>query len=163
MKKVFFTSLYLVVNVLAIFSCTATKPDTARSISAYKPDDLALYKTIASLDSTYFTAYNSCNMAKQAEMYSEDIEFFHDRGGLMTSKKDLLASIEKNICGKVTRTLVKGSLEVYPISGYGAVEIGYHSFYNNQEPDAPMHPSKFIMMWHFKDGQWKITKVVSLH
>jgi ketosteroid isomerase-like protein len=163
MKQEFFKSICLVLTSLILFSCSAIKPDPAQFIPAYKPDNLELYKTIASLDSTYFAAYNSCNMAKQAEMYAEDIEFFHDRGGLMTSKRDLLASIEKNICGKVTRTLVKGSIEVYPIHGYGAVEIGYHSFYNKQEPDAPMHPSKFIMIWHLKDGQWKINKVISLH
>ncbi|QHL86572.1 DUF4440 domain-containing protein [Nibribacter ruber] len=163
MRRNFLTSLFLVATGLAIFSCSVSKPTAPLPINPYKPENAELYKTIASLDSTYFAAYNSCNMSKQAELYAEDIEFFHDRGGLMTSKKDLLASIEKNICGKVTRTLVKGSLEVYPIKDYGAVEIGYHSFYNNQEPDAPMHPSKFIMMWRLKDGQWKISKVISLH
>jgi hypothetical protein len=42
----------------------------------------------------------------------------------MTSKQGILMR-RKNICGKVTRELVKGSIEVYPIKDYG-VEIGLH-------------------------------------
>jgi len=102
-------------------------------------------------------------MEKQKEIYANDIEFFHDKSGLSTSKSDILEATKNNICGKVTRSLIKGSIEVYPINNYGAVEIGYHKFFNNQEPDAPSNPSKFIIMWHYEKEQWKITKVISLH
>ncbi|MBA6155475.1 nuclear transport factor 2 family protein [Tenacibaculum sp. S7007] len=115
------------------------------------------------MDSIYFTAYNTCDMKTQADIFHEDIEFFHDKGGLTTSKKELLESLEKNICGKVTRTLIKGSIEVYPIKNYGAVEIGYHKFYNNREPEAKSTPSKFIAIWKQENNQWKMTKVISLH
>jgi hypothetical protein len=50
----------------------------------------------------------------------------------------------KNICGKVTRELVKGSIEVYPIKDYGAVEIGLHKFHNNQNETPSKETSKFI-------------------
>jgi hypothetical protein len=102
-------------------------------------------------------------MEKQKEIYAEEIEFFHDKSGLSTSKSDILAATENNICGKVTRTLVEGSIEVYPIHDYGAVEIGYHKFFNNQEPDAISNPSKFIILWKKEMENWKITKVISLH
>ena len=52
----------------------------------------------------------------------------------MTSKPDLIAATKKNICGKVTSELVKGSIEVYPIKDFGAIEIWLHKFHNNQEP-----------------------------
>ncbi|MEX0287978.1 MAG: nuclear transport factor 2 family protein [Flavobacteriaceae bacterium] len=122
-----------------------------------------LYETIVALDSIYFTAYNNCNMKKQDEMYAEDLEFYHDKGGLATSKKDILESIENNICGKVTRELVAGSIEVYPINGFGAVEIGMHKFHNNQEPDAVSEPSKFIVIWKQDGDNWLISRVISLH
>ncbi len=78
--------------------------------------------------SVFFNAYNTCNMELQADFYADDIEFYHDQGGLMTSKQELLDAIRTNICGKVTRELVKGSIEVYPIGTYGAVEMGFHNF-----------------------------------
>ncbi len=133
------------------------------AIPAYVVEDQALYQTISRMDSIYFNAYNTCDLAKQDAIYSEDIEFFHDKGGLTTSKTDLLKALEENICGKVTRELVQGSIEVYPIKEYGAVEIGFHSFRNKEEPDAPSNPSKFIIIWKQQEDDWKITKVISLH
>lgn len=122
-----------------------------------------LYSTIVKMDSIYFTAYNNCDMETQAGLYAEDLEFYHDKGGLSTSKQGILKSIEENICGKVTRELVKGSIEVYPIQGYGAVEMGMHKFHNSQEPGARSLPSKFITIWKKEDDNWKISRVISLH
>jgi hypothetical protein len=102
-------------------------------------------------------------LEKQAFLYSDNLEFFHDKGGLTTSKQEVLDAISKNICGKVTRELVENSIEVYPIHNYGAVEIGYHKFYNNQEPEAIASPSKFIIVWQNDNGSWKLSKVISLH
>lgn len=134
-----------------------------QEIPNYKAADIGLYNQIAKMDSIYFTAYNTCDMKTQANIFHDNIEFFHDKGGLTTSKKELLESLEKNICNKVTRTLIKGSIEVYPIKNYGAVEIGYHKFYNNREPNAKSTPSKFIVIWKQENNQWKMTKVISLH
>ena len=122
-----------------------------------------LYETIIKLDSTFFHAYNTCDIDKQADFYSDSIEFYHDHGGLTTSKQDILAGTRRNICGKVTRELVKGSVDVSPIPGYGAVEIGMHMFHNNQEKDQIPRPSRFVIIWRNKDGKWTITRVISLH
>ncbi|OIR08317.1 hypothetical protein GALL_94850 [mine drainage metagenome] len=117
------------------------------------------------MDSIYFTAYNNCDMQTQESLFSDSIEFYHDKGGLSTSKKDILDAIKKNICGKVTRELIKGSIEVYPINGFGAVEMGLHRFHNNREPESnqPKEGSKFIIIWHNKNSKWEITRVISLH
>ena len=122
-----------------------------------------LYQTVIRLDSTFFNAYNTCDIARQAEFYSDSIEFYHDKGGLTTSKQEILDATRKNICGKVTRELVKGSIEVSPIAGYGAVEIGMHMFHNNQEKNQIPHPSRFVIIWQNRDGKWMITRVISLH
>lgn len=122
-----------------------------------------LYKTVAQLDSIFFAAYNNCDIAKQAAFYADSIEFYHDKSGLSTSKKELLENTQKYICGKVTRELVKGSIEVSPIPGFGAVELGSHMFHNNQEKDAVSKPSKFVIIWRNQNGKWTITRVISLH
>lgn len=135
------------------------------SITAYaqnKPKS-ELYRTIARMDSVYFHAYNSCDMDTQARIYSDSIEFYHDDSGLETSKKDLLKAIKENICGKVTRELVPGSLEVYPLPGFGAVEIALHRFINHAEHDHVSEPSRFIVIWRQRDGKWQITRVISTH
>lgn len=126
-------------------------------------EETSLYEEIVQMDKIYFDAYNTCDMETQASLYDEDIEFYHDKGGLATSKSELLESLEKNICGKVTRELVEGSIEVYPIANFGAVQIGMHKFFNNQEPDAISKPSKFITIWRKTEESYKISRVISLH
>lgn len=127
------------------------------------PEDSELYRTILDMDAAYFTAYNTCDLETQANLLSDDLEFYHDLGGLSTSKAEIIKSIEANICGKVTRNLVEGSVEVHEIAGFGAIEIGYHTFFNNQEPEAPSKPSRFITIWKRNDGAWKMHRIVSLH
>jgi hypothetical protein len=36
----------------------------------------------------FFHAYNSCDINKQALIYGESLEFYHDKGGLTTSKQE---------------------------------------------------------------------------
>jgi ketosteroid isomerase-like protein len=135
----------------------------SNTIKSQNTEDKALYDTIMKLDNTYFKAYNECDMKTQSEFYDEDIEFYHDMGGLVTDKVELLKSIEKNICGKVTRTLLEESVEVHPIKDFGAVQIGMHKFYNNQEPNAISKPTKFIVIWKKTDCKWLMSRVISLH
>jgi hypothetical protein len=148
--------------IWALEAKSQVRTDSRYKPKPYIPSSVPLYNTISKLDSIYFDTYNSCNMGKMDTLTSENLEFYHDRGGLMTSKKEYLASIKKNICGKVTRKLAKGSIEVYEIPGFGAVEEGYHSFHNLVE-GSESQPSKFIIIWRHKDDKWQITRVVSLH
>jgi hypothetical protein len=133
----------------------------------YIPEPRDLYDTIVRMDSLYFDTYNSCKLDVMASMTSDSLEFYHDRGGLTTSKTAYLEAIKNNICGKVTRILMAGSIEVYPIHNWGAVEIGYHRFHNNQENKeaggVTGRASKFIVLWHNKAGRWQVERVVSLH
>ncbi len=147
-------------------SCISVRTKSKRTVvakSTYIPVDQKLYTTILDLDKRFFDAYNTCDLETQAELISEDIEFFHDKGGLATSKSQIMESMKNNICGKVTRTLIKGSVEVYPIQGYGAVQMGEHKFFNNQEPNAKSIPSKFITIWKNDKGTWTMTRIISTH
>lgn len=153
------------VFLLAGLASCATPKRTARA-GAYHPDDPALYTVISRLDSAFFATYNTCevNLAQHAAFYADSVEFYHDKGGLMTSKQAIVEATRRNICGKVTRELVTGSLEVYPIQGFGAVEIGLHKFHNNTEkPGTPSAAGRFIILWQHQGSAWKIRRVISLH
>lgn len=165
MKTIITYSNFLLVACLLLLGCATTKTQEYRNTRNYKPEDQQLYETIVKLDSIFFAAYNTCstNLDKYGAFFSDNIEFYHDKGGLMTSKQDIIDATKRNICGKVTRELVQGSIEVYPIKGYGAVEIGLHQFHNNQEPDARSTPGRFMIVWEHKNDAWQITRVVSLH
>jgi hypothetical protein len=157
---------FIVVVCSASVGCSnSNKPQNEMTVG-YKPDDQKLYDTIVKLDSIFFDYYNSCdvNFDKYAAFYSDSLEFYHDKGGFDNSKQNVLEGTKKYVCGKVTRELVKGSIEVYPIKGYGAVETGLHRFRNRGEKENTVsEPGKFIILWQQKNNEWKITRVISLH
>ena len=119
-----------------------------------------LTKAITTLDKELFDAYNNCDLAKLGTLVVDDLEFYHDKTGLAVGKQVFLDAIKNNICGKVTRQLVAGSLEVYPLHGYGAVEIGTHRFYH-PGMEGPAGEAKFVTLWQYKDGAWKVSRVIS--
>ena len=118
-----------------------------------------LTQAITALDKQLFDAYNTCNIERLGTLVTDDLEFYHDKTGLALGKQVFLDAIKKNICGKVTRELVQGSLEVYPLHGYGAVEIGVHRFHH--PGDSDVGEAKFVQLWQYKDGAWKISRVIS--
>ncbi|MBC7850776.1 MAG: nuclear transport factor 2 family protein [Chitinophagaceae bacterium] len=136
---------------------------SASAQKTYVPDDKNLYNEIVKMDSILFDAYDNCKLEVSRALYSDSIEFYHDKGGVMTSKPLLIEALKNNICGKVTRHLVKGSIEVYPIGDWGAVEMGSHTFHNKLEPDAPSTVGKFVLLWQKIAGKWYVSRVISLH
>ena len=124
-----------------------------------QPD--SLFTTIKSLDAKLFDAYNRCDLTTLGAMVTDDLEFYHDQTGLSVGKAAFLAAIKENICGKVQRTLLADTLEVYPLKGYGAVEIGIHRFHHPGKPEDGAGDAKFIMLWQNKDAAWKVTRVIS--
>ena len=119
-----------------------------------------LTRAITALDKQLFDAYNTCNIERLGTFFTDDLEFYHDKTGLAVGKQPFLDAIKKNICGKVTRELVAGSLEVYPLHGYGAVEIGVHRFHHPGD-DSNVGEAKFVQLWQYKNGAWKISRVIS--
>jgi len=142
-------------SLLVLLSLSVVHMDAQ---SSAQPDPL--FKTIQSLDTKLFDAYNHCDLATLGAMVSDDLEFYHDQTGLSVGKEPFLAAIKQNICGKVQRELLTATLEVYPLKNYGAVEIGIHRFHHPQSPDN-VGDAKFVMLWQNKDGVWKVTRVIS--
>jgi hypothetical protein len=148
-------SALLRLATLAVFAATVGA-QTRQGL----PTTDELYKTVAGLDTAIFDAYNTCNLDKMSSMVAEDLEFYHDQTGLSVGRQTFIDAIKTNICGKVHRELVPGTLEVYPLKGYGAVEIGVHRFTHPDDP-RQLGEAKFVTVWQLKDGTWKITRAIS--
>src|SRR5687767_3828744 len=82
------------------------------------PPDLVV--TLTSLDTALFEATYSCDLEKVASLFAEDVEFFHDQTGVTLGRARIVEQTRANLCGKVRRELVKGTLQTYPMHGYGA-------------------------------------------
>lgn len=138
-------------SLLALCIPAAAARDTARSGH--------LYDQLASMDRELFdAAFVNCDQAKFASLFSSDAEFYHDRTGASYGE----AVKKLNSCPRdngVKRTLVPGSLEVYPIKDYGAVQMGRHTFTRDGEPGAEI--AKFVHLWKLSDGKWRLARVLS--
>jgi len=121
-----------------------------------------LDRAITALDAALFDAYNRCDLDKFSSFFVDDVEFYHDQGGVTLGKTALTDSVKKNICGKTTRELVPGTLKIYYMKGYGAIEEGVHRFHHpGHEETEGVGEGQFIHLWQYKDGAWKITRVMS--
>jgi hypothetical protein len=126
------------------------------------PSDKELLKQVFSLDSTLFTAFNTRDIETFKSFFSEDLEFYHDEGGLTGYQHtvDFMKSTAANN-NQLKRELVKDKLEVYPIPGYGAMQIGEHRFCHLENGSQDCGTFKFVHVWQLKESKWKITRIVS--
>lgn len=121
-----------------------------------------LYKKIAQLDSALFSAYNSKNLNQMKTYFTKDLEWYQDNGGLIDFEK-VFTNFQSifNREYKLTRSLIKESLEVHPIEGYGAIEVGSHQFSHIENGKLEVGTFKFLMIWKNDNGNWKISRVIS--
>jgi ketosteroid isomerase-like protein len=162
------TFLAAALSITAVARADEQSPQTPphvvipRTRPATTPDDL--FRAVALQDAALFDAYNRCDLEKFAAFFADDVEFYHDHGGVTRGSKALTDSVKNNICGKTTRELVPDSLEVYPMDNYGALETGVHRFHHpGAEQTQPVGEGKFIHLWQYNksDGTWKVTRIIS--
>jgi hypothetical protein len=158
MKNLATRIMLLVFTLLAAQGAQAVAQEKAGAPAA---EELA--RTLAAQDAALFDSFNRCELEKFASFFAEDVEFYHDKGGVTLSRKGVVESVRNNICGKVRREAVAESFEAHPIPGFGAVQMGTHRFYElNAKPGSgPAGEARFIHLWQYKDGAWKITRVIS--
>jgi hypothetical protein len=152
------------IAILAFACTTAKKTAESNHFHNYSPVSKELYDTIAHWDSVFFNSFNSRNLDKLKTLLSENLEFYHDLGGV-TNYDQNAEAFRKTFDSdrKIRRELVESTLEVYPIKDYGAVETGTHRFYATEkgQEEKLSSEAKFVHVWQKKDGEWKISRIIS--
>lgn len=131
----------------------------------YKPKDPSLEKTILKQDSLLFDAFNRQDINTLGSLFSPELEFYNDGGGMTGFKKTInnfKAMFERNRTSSLRRELVKKSFEVYPISGYGAIALGNHRFLHTENGKQEIGEQKFVITWKLNKNHWQVTRIVSL-
>ena len=134
----------------------------ASAAPAAAPAPRALYDEIERMDTALSAAFDSHDINKLKALFAEDLEFYQDNEGLARyeqTMKDFESLFAQD--NKMTRQLVAGSLEVYPIKDFGAVEIGAHQFCHVENGKDECGTFRFVHLWRKADGAWKISRVVS--
>ncbi len=132
-----------------------------------------LYKTFQQKDSLLFEAgFNNCELSILEAQLTEDLEFYHDQGGIQ-DKTQFLNAMKENICSsperKPIRKLTPNTMKVFPLFDqgklYGAIVEGRHEFYI-KEPNKELvktGSALFSGLWITEKEEWKIKRVYSYH
>ena len=130
-----------------------------------------LSKMILSKDSLFWQAYNNCTVENFNEFVADEIEFYHDKGGITLGIAALNTSIKNNLCNnpgfRIRREAVPGTVKLFPLHQadviYGAILSGDHYFYVTEGGKKEIREglAKFTHLWLLKDGNWKMTRILS--
>ncbi|NID16516.1 DUF4440 domain-containing protein [Luteibacter yeojuensis] len=122
---------------------------------------------VRSADTTFWKAYNACDMTTMGGLITADVEFYHDKGGLTSTREGLIESLRKGPCGDpkmhLRREAVDGSVAFHPMKGGYAILSGRHLFYVSRDgkPEQLDGQAEFTTLWKYDQGQWRMHRVLS--
>lgn len=150
-------SLIPIARLIASISILALAVSSAGAQES--PRSGPVHDELAKMDRELFeAAFVTCDQAKFSSLFTDDAEFYHDRTGASYGETvKQLRSCPRD--DGVKRTLVAGSLEVYPIKDFGAIQMGRHTFTREGEPGVEI--AKFVHLWRHSDGTWRLARVIS--
>ena len=149
---------------LPVLFAVLAHPSFAREVS---PDEAAVRER----DRAFWTSYNACDVAGMSAFFTDDVEFYHDRGGATLGKPALVEALRANLCGnadsRLRRGEVAGTVELFPLwkedRFYGAVLSGEHTFDIVEKGRPPRRDgrARFVHLWLVRDGVWRMSRVLS--
>jgi ketosteroid isomerase-like protein len=126
------------------------------------PETDQFFNDIAQMDAKIFDSFNAHDAERVMSFFTDDVEFYHDKGGV--SNYQQTADDFKRLFARtpdIHRELASGTLEVYPIKDYGAIEIGAHWFTHKENGKEETGSFKFVHVWRKIGDSWKISRVIS--
>jgi hypothetical protein len=139
------------------------------------PPQPELTRQVEAADAELFRLFFVAPCADQAfrAMITDDVEFYHDKDGFnVHSADEFMKGYHENCTSRADpttwrsrRELVRTSLRVDPIPGWGAMEIGDHLFYEKHGAageEKLVGKASFAMVWVLgPDGKWRVSRVLS--
>ncbi|MEE9363471.1 MAG: DUF3471 domain-containing protein [Cellulophaga sp.] len=145
---------------------------TTQFTSAQEETKSELYQSIIKMDAILFNdGFNKCLLKEMSAYISDDLEFYHDKGGITNSKEAFMTAMQNNICSnwdkKPIRKLTENNNFVFPLYKdgilYGAIQNGVHEFYI-KEANKELYltsTAKFTHVWLLENEKWQIKRVLS--
>lgn len=145
----------------------------APGLNAFSQEtDAEIAAIIKRQDSLFWQAYNSCDTATMAGFFSEDVEFYHDKGGLTVGLPALMASLGSGMCNanrgfSLRREDVSGTVKVFALRKdkevYGAIISGEHVFYVTEKGKKELLDGHaiFANVWRRINGRWQMARIFS--
>jgi len=153
----------VLVMALAVGLATSVAEESEQAAAKKKKATSGeLFETIARMDRMVFDAFNAHDLERLMALFTGDLEFYDDGSGLKnySGTKDDFVKVFHDV-PDLHRELLKETLEVYPVPGYGAIEIGEHRFCHQENGKQDCGVMKFAMVWQRTGETWKLARVLS--
>lgn len=165
MNKVRTLAACSVVTAVAVVAVLAL-PHTASA------DPAAIQAEIKTADAAYWKAYNSCDLNALDALTADDVEFYHDLGGMTLGRANLSKAVRDNICGdkdvRIRRDAAPEETQTFLLrrgdAVYAALVTGQHHFFRVMKANGAAVPSdnaRFTSLWVKHDKGWKLSRVMS--
>lgn len=124
-------------------------------------------RALRDADARYWQAFNACDLTAMDGLFTDDVEFYHDKTGLTSSKAAVIDSLRKGPCAdprmQLRREQVEDSLRFHPLAGGYALLSGMHRFYVREagKPERLDGQAEFTNLWQSVDGHWRMRRVFS--
>jgi hypothetical protein len=126
---------------------------------------------VRELDRQFWEAYNRCDVGGMGEHLTDDVEFYHDRGGRIAGRPAFLEALKTGLCGnsasRLRRDAVPDTVKLFPLRErgalYGAILSGEHLFYviDQGKPPRLDGRARFTHLWILRDGGWRMSRILS--
>jgi ketosteroid isomerase-like protein len=159
-------------NIVIVALMSIATTSAAQAPIAGPEATAELTSEIRARDGELFDAvFNRCDVAALSAIVADDLEFFHDKNGLMaTSGKQWIEGVA-GMCKRqadgtdyrAAREVVAGSDAVYPLNNYGAIHAGTHRFLAVSGPKKGqvLEVSRFFDVWKKEGATWRLSRVFS--
>ena len=130
------------------------------------------YDELAVKDREVFDAiFTTCSPDKLGDLLTADFEFYHDKWGQTAKSASEFLSIIRGQCERqikgtdyrARRELIKGSVRVYLMNNYGAIQTGMHRFFKITpgKKDELTETARFMSLWKKNNGSWRLARALS--
>jgi hypothetical protein len=158
----FMTVILTFTAIIILASFVSKKTEKKQVNLADTPTSGPLYNDIAHVDTMLFDAFNTRDINRLKQFFDPGLELYQDNIGVRNYNETIEAFTNLFKMDYVlTRRLVPGSMEVYPIKGYGAIQTGEHVFSHVENGKYQEGTYKFMQIWQKKDGIWRVTREVT--
>jgi len=95
-------------SLFKAFILCATFVALIKNSNAQVEKSSELFKTIQKMDKILFeNGFNKCIISDMESYISNDLEFYHDKGGITKTKESFLSTIKKNICSNTKKKPIR--------------------------------------------------------
>jgi hypothetical protein len=158
-------------HLLVLLAAAAAQPAAEPKVAL--PEGPALAERIARRDSEFFELFfQGCDPARARAMMTDDIEMYHDKAGFVWPGAEGAIADYAKACEerkkpdawRSRRELVRSTLGVDPVPGYGAIQDGVHLFYERkgEGPERLAGRARFTQLWKLDpEGEWRLARIFS--